>query len=68
MCCSLKTVQEQAQITRSIKLTRSRRFNFLNFEQGAILMGEIMRDSTVWDFKMWPQAVLMVTALTGFFL
>ena len=31
--------------------------------------GEIIRDSTVWDFKMWPFVVVMawVTALTRFF-
>ena len=37
--CSLKTVQEQAQSTRLIKLTCHRHFNFLSFEQVAILTG-----------------------------
>ena len=40
----------------------------LNFEQVTVLTGEIIRDSTVRDFKMWPLVVLMVTTLTGFFL
>ena len=53
MYCSLKTAQEQAQSTRSIKLICQRHFNFLNFEQEAVLTGEIIRDSTDWDFKMW---------------
>ena len=35
--CSLKTVQEQAQSTRSIKLTCHRHFNFLHFERMAVL-------------------------------
>ena len=37
--CSLKTVQEQAQSTRSIKLTCHRHFNFLNFKEVALLRG-----------------------------
>jgi len=41
--CSLKTVQEQAQSTRSIKLACHRHFNFLNFKQLAILTG--------WNYK-----------------
>ena len=57
MYCSLKTVQEQAQSTRSIKLTCHRHINFLNFEQ--VVMGWNVRDSTVWDFKMWLLTVLM---------
>ena len=36
---SLKTVQEQAQTTRSIKLTCHRHYNFLTCEQVAVLMG-----------------------------
>ena len=40
----------------------------LNFEQVTVLTGEIIRDSTVRDFKMWPLAVLMVTTLMVFFL
>ena len=57
MYCSLKTVQEQAQSTRSIKLTCHRHINFLNFEQ--VVMGWNVRDFTVWDFKMWLSTVLM---------
>ena len=64
MYLSLKTVQEQAQSTRVIKLMCHRH---LNFEQVTALTGEIIRDSTARDFKMWPLAVLMVTTLTGFF-
>ena len=37
--CSVKTVQEQAQSTRSVKLTCHRHFNFLNFEQLAVSTG-----------------------------
>ena len=37
--CSLKTVQEQAQSSRSVKLTCHRHFNFLNFEQLAVSTG-----------------------------
>ena len=36
---SLKTVQEQAQSTRSIKLTCQGHCNFLTFEQVAVLTG-----------------------------
>ena len=39
MYCSVKTVQEQAQSTRSVKLTCHRHFNFLNFEQLAVSTG-----------------------------
>ena len=41
--CSLNTVQEQAQSTRSIKLTCHMHFNFLNFKQVAVLTG--------WNYK-----------------
>ena len=44
--CSLKTVQEQAQSTRSIKLTCHRHLNFLNFEW-PYYRGEIRTNSTV---------------------
>ena len=37
--CSLKTAEEQTQSTRSIKLTSHRHFNFLSFEQVAVLAG-----------------------------
>ena len=36
---SLKTVQEQAQSTRSIKLTCQGHCNFLTFKQVAVLRG-----------------------------
>ena len=29
---------------------------------------EIIKDSTVWDFKMWPLAVLTGDRINGFFL
>ena len=41
--CSLNTEQERAQSTRSIKLTCHMHFNFLNFEQVAVLTG--------WNYK-----------------
>ena len=66
MYCSLKTVEEQAQSTRSIKFICQRYFNFLNFEQEAVITGEIIRDSTDWDFKMWPLAVLTGDHVNGF--
>ena len=48
MYCWLKTIQDH----RNIRLSK------LYFERVAVLTGEITRDSTIWDFKMWPLAVV----------
>ena len=67
---SLKTVQVQAQSTRSIKLTCHRHFNFLNFKQVAVLT-EWNCKRFYWVFgilkcRRWPY--YRVTALTVFFI
>ena len=53
-----KKGQEQAQSTRSIKLTCQRHFNFLNFEQVAVLMGVNYKRSYCLGFHvkcgLWP--------------
>ena len=70
--CSLKTVQEQAQSTRSIKLTCHRQLKKLKFfkfrTSGRINRVKfIIRDSIVWDFKMWPLAILTGDHVNGVF-